>query len=197
MKFLFDLGGVFFDWDPHHFYKDVFKNQDEKDNFLNNVCNDQWNIKQDAGRLIRDAENELIKKFPNHENEIKLYYKNHRKMIRKIFQQSVDILIDLKNNNYECYVLSNWSSETFQGMKNEYPFLNKFDGLIISGEERLIKPDEKIYKLAINRFNLLPEETVFIDDKKENIVAANNLGFLTIHLTNPELIKQSINKFIK
>ncbi len=196
MKFLFDLGGVFFDWDPHYFYKDIFNNQEERDNFLNNICNNQWNIKQDAGRLIKDAENDLIRDFPNYKNEIKLYYQNHRKMFRKIFKKSVELLIYLKNNNYECYVLSNWSWETFQGMDKDYPFLNKFDGLIISGKEKLIKPDEKIYKLAINRFNLVPEETVFIDDKKENIEAANNLGFLTIHLTNPEIIAQSINKFI-
>ena len=117
-------------------------------------------------------------------------------MFRKIFQKSVEVLNDLKNKDYECYVLSNWSWETFQGMDKEYPFLKKFDGLIISGKEKLIKPDEKIYKLAINRFNLVPEETVFIDDKKENIETANNLGFVTIHLTNPEMIIQNINKFI-
>ena len=196
MKFLFDLGGVFFDWDPHHFYKDIFDNQEERDYFLNKICNDQWNIQQDAGRLIKDAESDLIKDFPNYKNEIKLYYKNHRKMFRKIFQKSVDVLNDLKNKNYDCYVLSNWSWETFQDMDKEYPFLNKFDGLIISGKERLIKPDYKIYKLAINRFNLIPEETVFIDDKKENIQAASDIGFLTIHLTNPEIINQEINKFI-
>ena len=192
MKFLFDLGGVFFDWDPYHYYKDVFINKKERNNFLENICNDQWNIQQDAGRLIKDAESDLVKIFPNYENEIKLYYKNHR----KIFQKSVDVLNDLKNKDFECYVLSNWSWETFQGMHKEYPFLNKFDGLIISGKEKLIKPDKKIYKLAINRFNLVPEETVFIDDKKENIEAANNLGFLTIHLTNPEIINQSIKKYI-
>ena len=60
MKFLFDLGGVFFDWDPHYFYKDVFKDKEERDNFLNNICNDEWNIQQDAGRLIKNAETDLI-----------------------------------------------------------------------------------------------------------------------------------------
>ena len=67
---------------------------------------------------------------------------------------------------------------------------------IISGKEKLVKPDAQIYKVAINRFNLIPEETVFIDDKKENIEAANKLGFLTIHLTDPEIINQEINRFI-
>jgi len=196
MKFLFDLGGVFFDWDPHFFYKDVFSDTEERENFLNNICNDEWNIQQDAGRLIKDAENDLIKKFPNYEDKIKLYYKNHQKMFRKIFKNSVDVLNDLKNKNYECYVLSNWSWETFQGMEIKYPFLNKFNGLIISGKEKLIKPDLEIYNLAINRFKLIPEETVFIDDKIENIEAASKLGFLTIHLINPEIITHEINTYI-
>ena len=196
MKFLFDLGGVFFDWDPHHFYKHIFNNKEERENFLNNICNDEWNIQQDAGRLIKDAENDIIKNYPDYEDKIKLYYKNHHRMFRKIFQNSVDVLNDLKSKKYECYVLSNWSWETFYGMDKKYLFLNNFDGLIISGKEKLVKPDAAIYNLAINRFNLIPEETVFIDDKEENIIAANKLGFLTIHLTDPEIIKQEINRFI-
>ena len=117
-------------------------------------------------------------------------------MFRKIFQNSVDILNKLKDKKYKCYVLSNWSWETFNGMDKKYPFLNKFDGMIISGKEKLVKPDLQIYKLAIDRFNLTPEETVFVDDKKENIEAANKLGFLTIHLTDPEIINQEISRFI-
>ena len=196
MKFLFDLGGVFFDWNPHHFYKDVFDNHEERDYFLNKICNDQWNIQQDAGRLIKDAENDLIKKFPNYEYEIKLYYKNHRKMFRKIFQKSVDVLIDLKNKNFKCYVLSNWSWETFKGMENEYKFLNLFDGLIISGKEKMIKPNKEVYILAIERFKLESQNTVFIDDKIENIITARKLGFKTIHLEQPELITDQIKNYI-
>ena len=140
MKFLFDLGGVFFDWDPHFFYKDVFSNTEERENFLNNICNDEWNIQQDAGRLIKDAEADIIKKFPKYEDKIKLYYKNHQKMFRKVFQNSVDVLHDLKNKKYECYVLSNWSWETFQGMEVKYPFLNQFDDLITVSYTHLTLP---------------------------------------------------------
>ena len=71
MKFLFDLGGVFFDWDPHYFYKDVIEDKEERDYFLNNICNDEWNIQQDAGRLIKDAETDLIKTYPDYEDRIK------------------------------------------------------------------------------------------------------------------------------
>ena len=196
MKFLFDLGGVFFDWDPNHFYKNVFENIEEREFFLAEVCNDQWNVQQDAGRSIAEAELELIPKFPHYEKEIKMYYKNHRKMIRGVFEESVDILKKLKDKNYECYVLSNWSAETFAGMTDDYPFLKLFDGLLISGEDKLIKPDHAIYQLARDRFNLNPEETVFIDDKRENIEAAKGLDFKTIHLTDPKNIEKEINQFL-
>ncbi len=196
MKFLFDLGGVFFDWDPNYFYKDIFDTVDERKYFLTKVCNDEWNVKQDAGRTFKEAEDELIPLFPNYEKEIKMYYKNHRNMIRGTFDLSIKVLEKLKNYNYECYVLSNWSAETFVGMIDDYPFLKLFDGLLISGEDKLMKPDKAIYELAIYRFNLKPTETVFIDDKLENIKTANNLHLKTIHLMNPKKIELEIDKFI-
>ena len=196
MKFLFDLGGIFFDWDPNYFFKDIFDTEQERKYFLTNVCSDEWNIKQDAGRTIREAEHELIPRFPHYEKEIKMYYSNHRRMIRGTFNLSIKVLEILKKLNYECYVLSNWSAETFVGMTNDYPFLKLFNGLLISGEDKLIKPDSAIYELAINRFNLNPRETIFIDDKLENIQAAKNLKILTIHLTDPNKIEYEINKFL-
>ena len=196
MKFLFDLGGVFFDWDPNHYFKDIFDKADERKYFLTEVCNNEWNVKQDAGRTIKEAESELIPKFPHYEKEIKMYYKNHRKMIRGTFDLSIKVLKKLKKEHYECFVLSNWSAETFAGMTDDYPFLKLFDGLLISGEDKLIKPDHAIYQLARDRFNLNPEETVFIDDKRENIEAAKGLDFKTIHLTDPKNIEKEINQFL-
>ena len=196
MKFLFDLGGVFFNWDPEHFYKSIFSSKKEMKYFLTNICNNKWNLKQDAGRLIQDAENELISKFPNYIHQIKMYYANHRKMIHNVYQSSIDTLFELKSQNYSCYVLSNWSAETFVGMKDEYPFLKQFDELLISGEEKLIKPDQAIYELAISRFNLIPEKTVFIDDKLENIEVAKKLNFKIIHLLEPKDIKEEVNKIL-
>ena len=196
MKFLFDLGGVFFDWDPNHFFKNIFEKAEERKYFLTEVCSDDWNIQQDAGRTIKDAESELIPKFPHYEKEIKMYYKNHRKMIKGTFDLSIKVLENLKKLNYECYVLSNWSAETFVGMLDDYSFLNNFDGLLISGEDKLMKPDFAIYELAIKRFNLVPKETVFIDDKLENINAAKKMDLNIIHLIDPKSIESEINKFL-
>ncbi len=135
-------------------------------------------------------------KFPEYSNEIKMYYPNNHNMILKVFLESVNVLEMLLKKNYSCYVLSNWSAETFLGMKEKYPFLTKFDGMIISGKVKLIKPDKEIYKLAITRFNLIPEKTVFIDDKLENIISAKKLNFQTIHLKNAANIMKNIKKFI-
>ena len=196
MKFLFDLGGVFFNWDPNHFFINIFNDPKERNYFLKNICNDAWNIQQDAGRSAADAELELIPKFPQYEKQIKMYYANHRNMIKGVFDESIEILEHLKKNNYECYVLSNWSAETFDGMLENYPFLKKFDGLLISGEDKLIKPDLAIYHLAIERFNLIPQDCVFIDDKIENVEAAKNLNFNIIHLLDPKTIENDITKYL-
>ncbi len=196
MKFLFDLGGVFFDWDPRHYYQNYFYSKDEMDFFLTNICSYEWNARQDRGRLIKDAEYELINKFPQYTKEIKMYYANHRNMIKTTFQSSIEQLLDLKSKDFLCFVLSNWSAETFIGMKDDYPFLNKFDGLLLSGEVKLVKPEIAIYELAISRFNLTPEETVFIDDKLENIEVADNLNFKTVHLTDPNKIKAELKKYL-
>jgi len=196
MKFLFDLGGVFFDWDPKHFFKDIFSDSDTLEFFLSSVCNNEWNIQQDAGRSIQEAESELIPKFPQYEEQIKLYYPNHRKMIKKVFVESIDLLNELKESNHLSYVLSNWSAETFVGMVDDYPFLKLFDGLLISGECKLIKPNQEIYKLAMQRFNLESKETVFIDDKLENVQAAEKLGIKVIHLVNPKDIKKKIKELL-
>ena len=198
MKYLFDLGGVFFDWNPEYFYKDIFKSKNELNYFLTYVCNNEWNIKQDAGRSIAKAIDELVYKFPKYQNEIELYYSNHRNMIGSVFKDSIEVLETLKEKNINCYALSNWSAETWIGMLDDYPFLKKFDGIVISGQEKVMKPDEEIYQIAIDRYELIPNESIFIDDNLNNIKAAKKLGFKTIHLIDAFQIKKEINKlFLK
>ena len=94
-------------------------------------------MQQDKGRLIIDAENDLISKFPNYEEKIKMYYPNHRKMIKGIFYESIELLYELKKKNYSCYILSNWSSETFEGMTDEYNADedNEFNALKVNDDQ--------------------------------------------------------------
>jgi 2-haloacid dehalogenase len=195
-KFLFDLGNVFFDWNPERILKPIFNDNERMKFFINNISFPLLDTRCDVGVTIEVAVNDAIQKFPDFEKEIKLYYPNHGNMVGGFFQKTVDIFYKVKNLNYSCYVLSNWSAETYEGMEETYPFLKDFDGKIISGRDFLIKPDPAIYELAISRFDLVPQETLFIDDRLDNIEAAQKLNFQTIHLTDPSLIQELIEPYI-
>ena len=196
-KFLFDLGNVFFDWNPERILKPIFNDEERMNFFINNISFPLLDTRCDAGITIEVAVNDAVKKFPDFEKEIKLYYPNHGNMVGGFFQKTVDIFYKVKNLNYPCYVLSNWSAETYEGMEETYPFLKDFDGKIISGRDFLIKPDPAIYELAISRFDLVPQETLFIDDRLDNIQAAQNLNFQTIHLTDPSVIQDLIEPYLR
>jgi len=195
-KFLFDLGNVFFDWNPERVLKPIFNDDERMNFFINNISFPLLDTRCDAGITIEIAVNDAIKKFPDFENEIKLYYPNHGNMVGGFFQKTVDIFYKVKELNYPCYILSNWSAETYEGMEEKYPFLKDFEGKIISGRDFLIKPDPAIYELAISRFDLVPQETLFIDDRLDNIEAAQKLNFQIIHLTDPSLIQELIEPYI-
>ena len=195
-KFLFDLGNVFFDWNPERVLKQIFNDDERMNFFIKNISFPLLDTRCDAGITIEVAVNDAVKKFPDFEKEIKLYYPNHGNMVGSFFQKTVDVFYKIKELNYPCFVLSNWSAETYEGMEETYPFLKDFDGKIISGRDFLIKPDPAIYELAISRFDLTPEETLFIDDRLDNIEAAQKLNFQTIHLTDPSLIQELIEPYI-
>ena len=175
-KFLFDLGNVFFDWNPERILKPIFNDDERMNFFINNISFPLLDTRCDAGITIEVAVNDAIKKFPEFEKEIKLYYPNHGNMVGGFFQKTVDV---------------------FYKIKETYPFLKDFDGKIISGRDFLIKPDPAIYELAISRFDLIPQETLFIDDRLDNIEAAQKLNFQTIHLTDPSLIQELIDPYIR
>tara|TARA_B100000003_G_scaffold43461_1_gene37232 strand:- start:166 stop:768 length:603 start_codon:yes stop_codon:yes gene_type:complete len=196
-KFLFDLGNVFFDWNPERILKPIFNDDERMNFFINNISFPLLDTRCDAGITIEVAVNDAIKKFPEFEKEIKFYYPNHGNMVGGFFQKTVDVFYKIKELNYPCFVLSNWSAETYEGMEEKYPFLKDFDGKIISGRDFLIKPDPAIYELAISRFDLIPQETLFIDDRLDNIEAAQKLNFQTIHLTDPSLIQELIDPYIR
>ena len=195
-KYLFDLGNVFFDWNPRRVLKEIIPDEELLNKFLSEVAFPHLDMRCDAGVKIDTAVKEAVEKFPEFENEINLYYPNHRNMVNGSYQDTIDVFQKIKSYGFPCYVLSNWSDETYEGMEDEYPFLKEFDDKIISGREFLVKPDPQIYKLAMSRFDLVPEETLFIDDREDNIQAAENLGFQTIHLTDPSTIKSDIKKFL-
>lgn len=188
---VFDFGGVLVDWNPEYLFKDVFQDKAELEHFLENICTPDWNEKQDAGRLLSEAIRTLQRRHPKYHEEIRLYYDEWTTMLGGLIEQNVALLEPLKMN-YRIFGLTNWSAETFPIACDLYPFFGDFEGIVVSGEERLAKPDERIYLLLLERYGLSVEECLFIDDNARNIEAATALGFDTLHLTGNVSLKEEL-----
>lgn len=190
---VFDLGGVLIDWNPRYLYKKVFSTEAEMEWFLANVCTPQWNTQQDAGRPFAEGIELLKAKYPEYTFAIEFYRSRWEEMLGGVIEGSVEILRDLKMRGYHVYALSNWSMETFSLVKEKYGFLQAFDGMVISGEERLVKPDPEIYKRLLEKYSLKASNCVFIDDNAANISKAADLGFETILFTDSDALHRTLS----
>jgi len=191
---IFDLGGVLIDWSPKYVYRNVFNGDKEKvEWFLNNICTMDWNMEQDAGRTWKEATNLLINKHPEYEEWIRIYYDKWEDMLRGSIQETVTLLNKLKqNDDCKLYSLTNWSSETFPIAIKRFEFLQHFEGIVVSGDEKTRKPFSKIYEIILDRYNIIPEKAVFIDDNLDNIITAKKLGINGIHFKSASQLKNSL-----
>jgi len=188
---IFDFGGVLIDWNPRYMYRDEFDESSEMEHFLSEICTDDWNLQQDKGRSLAEGTRMLQEKFPEHAVKIRLYYDQWEKMIKGDIPQNVNLLRKLKQK-YKLYGLTNWSAETFPIVFNRYPFFKLFDGIVISGEEKLIKPDKKIFERMLGRYHMDAKNALFIDDNVKNIQAAHDIGFATIHVMEKTDLKSEL-----
>ena len=190
---VFDLGGVLIDWDPRNLYRKLFAGDEAAmEHFLATVCTPDWNERQDAGRLFAEAEAELIVRHPDKAALIRAWGARFDEMIPGGLEESVSVLGELKRRGTPLYALSNWSTETFPPQRRRFPFLTWFDGIVISGEEGVIKPDPRIFELLLSRYALVPEQTVFIDDNPDNAAAAHALGIHGIHFRSAETLRREL-----
>jgi len=173
---VFDLGGVLIDWDPRYLYRKLFRDEAAVEEFLATVATPEWNAEQDRGRPFADAVAELAARHPARAAAIAAYHQRWREMLGGDIPGTVALLAELRAAGVPVYALSNWSAETFPLARERFPFLAWFDGLVISGEERLAKPDRRIFELLLDRFGLTPATTVFVDDSAANVAAAGAAG---------------------
>ena len=179
---IFDFGGVVMDWDPRYFFRDYFNDDEKMEYFLGNIATNEWNAEQDRGRSVAEANALLIAKHPEWEKEILAYYENWHIMLRSDIPENVSVLQRLKGK-YELFGLTNWSAEFFPYALANYEFFNVFEGkIVVSGEEKLIKPNPKIWEVLLDRYQIKAEESVFIDDNFHNIETAKSLDFITVHV---------------
>lgn len=180
---IFDLGGVLIDWNPKYLYREVFNGNEEKvDWFLSNICTSEWNVEHDAGRPLKVGTELLLDQYPEYEDWIRIYYDRWEDMLGGTLDETVALLTALKQTNkYQLYALTNWSAETFPIALERFDFLNKFEGIVVSGSEKTRKPFPRIYEILLDRYQIKPEKAVFIDDNFENVSAAEKVGINGIH----------------
>ena len=193
---IFDLGGVLIDWNPKYLYHKIFRGDKKKLNwFLSTVCTGDWNVEQDAGRSLAEATRSLIDQYPEHEDHIRAYYDRWEEMFSGEITGTVAILEELKEKRrHGLYALTNWSAETFPMARRTFDFLQHFEGIVVSGEEKTRKPFADIYDILLSRYSLQPGSSVFIDDNLENVHAAENLGIRGVLFREPEQLRHDLEK---
>ncbi|HEY1006961.1 MAG TPA: HAD family phosphatase [Sphingobacteriaceae bacterium] len=190
---IFDLGGVLIDWNPEYLFRKIIHDEAERKHFFDHICTSDWNEEQDAGRPLEEATSMLVERFPEHEARIRAYYDRWEEMLGGAIEGTVEIFRQLKDrNHFRFYALTNWSAETFPYALQRFEFLQWFDGIVVSGEEKNRKPYLDFYQLMLDRYRLDPAEALFIDDNLRNVEAARQVGIRTIHYLSPEQLRESL-----
>jgi len=189
---IFDFGGVLINWDPRNLYRKLFDDEAEMEWFLANVCTMDWNLRQDEGRPFAEAVKLLQNQHAKYSNHIQAYHTRWEEMLDGAIEDTVKILHELKENGYIIYGLTNWSAETFPRALELFEFLHILDGIVVSGTEKIIKPNAAIFELLLQRYNLNAADCVFIDDNLHNINAAKALGFEAIHFSSPHHLRERL-----
>jgi len=168
------------------------------ESFLSEVCTMDWNEQQDAGRSWQDGIDLLVPNFPKYEKEINAYFDRWEEMLGGEISGTVKILKALKaSDKYRIYGLTNWSAETFPIAVKQFDFLDWFDGILVSGDEGIKKPDPAIYERLLDRYQIDRKTAVFIDDSLRNVTAAQKIGIKSIHFTDPEALERSLQTLLK
>ena len=189
---VFDIGNVLIDWDPRYLYRKVFDNEEEMERFLANIATPEWHIEQDRGRTMEEATEILVSRHPEHAREIEAYYGRWEEMFGGPIGGSVEVLREMRDLGYPLHALTNWSAQTFPLAREWYGFLDIFEEIVVSGEEGRIKPDPALYEILIQRTDLDPFTTVFIDDSPPNARTAEDLGFTALWFQNAKKLRTDL-----
>lgn len=189
---VFDLGGVLVDWDPRYLYRQLFDDPDEMESFLAEVTTAEWNAHQDAGRPWAEAVELLVAEHPQRRELIEAFHRRWPEMLAGEVPGTVDVLADLRAESVRLVALSNWSAETFPFARERFDFLAWFEGIVISADVGVNKPDPRIFDHLAEQFGIDPAAALFIDDSSANVDAAKALGFRAIRFTDATALRREL-----
>lgn len=192
---IFDLGNVLVDFTPEKYLTKHFNDEQLVDRLLKIIFEaPEWK-ELDRGQLSnREMTARLCQKHPDLSREINFVGNNWQEMLDKK-PGMIRIAEELKKKGYSLFILSNIHPEIYRALENNYDFFDLFNGQVISGKLGIIKPEKAIYRELITRYELQPQESIFIDDLEENINAAGELGFKTIHCTDTAVVIDRLADF--
>lgn len=186
---VFDFGGVILDWNPRYFYDTYFGDPEKSEWFLTHICPYEWNVEMDGGKPVEQGIRERIALFPEWEKEIRLYFADWTRMVPREIPGMNAVVRDLKARGYHTYGLTNWSAETFRTIRHLFPTLALMEGIVVSGEEKLLKPDPRIFHLLRDRYGLDFSESLFIDDNPDNVRGSEAAGLPAVRFESAEQIR--------
>jgi len=183
---VFDIGNVLLRWNPRNLYRKIFADEERMEWFLNNICTGRWNLEQDRGRSFAEGVRLLINEHPEWESEIRMFDERWLEMISGEVAENVAVLKLLQQARIPTYTITNSNPTKFVDLCTRFPFLNNFDGVVVSGNEQLLKPDPEIYRVLLERYGLNAGDCVFIDDSLANIETAQALDMSVVHFDDRE-----------
>jgi 2-haloacid dehalogenase len=192
---VFDVGNVLLRWNPRNLYRRVFEDPQQIEWFLANVCDGAWNEAQDLGRKWGDAVAERIARFPEWEAAIRAYDERWMETLDGEIGENVQVLGELKARGIPLFAITNFSQEKFVLARARHRFFDLFDGIVVSGEEGLMKPDPRIFRLFLDRYGVTAQDCIFIDDNEANIaVASHRFGMSVIHYAEGLDLAEALKK---
>lgn len=189
---VWDVGGVLVDWDPRHLYRKVFDDDAEMEQFLAEVCTWEWHHQHDVGVPFSESIPALAGAFPEHRSLIAMWSARYLEMVAGEVPGVVDVLRELHAAGTRLLVLSNMPAEVWQPLAAAFDWFSLFSGAVVSGHEKLVKPDPAIYRILVDRFGVDPATTAFVDDRAENVEAACALGFAGIRFTDAASLRREL-----
>lgn len=187
---IFDVGRVLFDWDPRFLYERLISDDRALDAFLREVVTPEWHFQHDAGRPFAETSAELIAEHPHHRDLIEAWGARFDETIPGAVPGMHAIVEELDAAGVPLFCITNFSGEFFPPFRAKHAALfDRFRDIVVSGDERLVKPDPAIYALALDRFGLRAEEALFVDDNAANVDAAAKMGIHAVLFTDADRLR--------
>ncbi len=189
---VFDIGKVLVEWDLRCLFRKLIADTDELEWFVANVVTEQWHYQVDQGRPLAQIVAERIAEFPEHQGLIEAYATRYTETIPGPVPGSIALVEALHANRVPLFAITNFGAEFWEQFRPQWPVLELFGDIVVSGVEKLHKPDPEIFALSAGRFGLAPEAMLFIDDNPANTAAAEGCGWQVHHFTDAERLEQDL-----